>query len=577
MPAMIAAPEVLPVEAGAAVLARGGNAIDAAVTAVFAQGVVDPHDSSIGGYVVLNLHRAGDAPGVSTFMDAPVTAGSKTSPDMWVDRYIGPNPDGWGFFLRGKVNEYGYQSICTPATPRALETILQRWGTISLADAVEPAAEIAERGFPVDNRVAAYWLQAAPHPEMTSLLDFVKANPEASKIYLKADGGPYLTGQIIRNPDYAATLRHLGRHGADDFYTGELAARMIRDLEAHDAFVTAEDLATYKVRDVEPTVGTYRGLTIASSPAPHGGPTLIEILNILEGWDLATLGHNSAAYILRFAMAMKAAFADRHGRLGDPLFVDVPLAWMTSKERADEWRGRIERGEEIAVSTEPMPSPSTTHVSVVDAAGTVVSLTHSLGGSSGVITPGLGFMYNNSMVNYQPLPGHPNSIAPGKARTTGMAPTIVYRDGKPILNIGAPGGTRIVTSIAQVIVNIVDFGMTPQEAILAPRFDCQIGAISCQLRIPESVCAEVRQHHPIQRVALAHGGFGFVHAIGIDPETGRNHCAFQSNLSPIDKPPIPRESPPDPAPPSILARARFPWRIRSAVANFRVIARSCRQ
>jgi len=521
MAAMIVAPEALPVEAGAEVLKRGGNAVDAAVTAVFAQGVVDPHDSSIGGYVLLNLHRAGDAPGTSTVMDAPVTAGSKTTPDMWVDRYLGPNPDGWGFFLRDKVNELGYTSICTPATPRALETILQRWGTISLAEAVEPAARIAEEGFPVDNRVAAYWLQPAPYPQMTSLLDFVKANPEASKIYLKGDGGPYLAGEVIRNPDYAATLRHLGRYGADDFHEGELAARMVRDLEANGAYVTAGDLASYKVRDMPATMGTYRGLTIASSPAPHGGPTLVEILNILEGWDMASLGHNSAEYILRFALAMKAAFADRHDRLGDPLFVDVPLEWMTSKERAAEWRGRIDRGEEIEVRLDPLPSPSTTHVSVVDDAGTVVALTHSLGGSSGVISPGMGFMYNNSMVNYHPLPSHPNSIAPGKSRTTGMAPTIVYRDGKPILNIGAPGGTRIITGIAQVLVNIVDFGMTPQEAIHAPRFDCQANRITCQIRIPESVCAEVRRRHPIERVALGHGGFAFVHAIGIDPESGR--------------------------------------------------------
>jgi gamma-glutamyltranspeptidase/glutathione hydrolase len=521
MPAMIVAPEALPVEAGAAVLARGGNAVDAAVTAALAQGVVDPHDSSIGGYVLLNLHRAGDPPGVSTVMDAPVTAGSRVTPDMWVDRYLGPNPDGWGFFLRDKVNELGYQSICTPATPRALDTILRRWGTITLEEAVEPAARIAEQGFPVDNRVAAYWLAAAPYPQMSSALDMVRANPEASRIYLKADGAPYLVGDVIRNPDYARTLRHLGRAGADDFFTGELAARMVADFEANDAFVTADDLANYRVRDMPATMGTYRGLTVASSPAPHGGPTLIEILNILEGWDLGSMEHNSAEYILRFALAMKAAFSDRHEYLGDPLFVDVPLEMMTSKERAAEWRERIERDEEIPVHLDPIPSPATTHVSVVDNAGNVVALTHSLGGSSGVISPGMGFMYNNSMVNYHPLPAHPNSIAPGKARSTGMSPTIVYRDGKPILNIGAPGGTRIITGVVQTIVNIVDFGMTPQEAILAPRFDCQAGPISCQIRIPESVCAEVRRHHPISRVALGHGGFAFVHAIGIDPDTGR--------------------------------------------------------
>ena len=148
-------------------------------------------------------------------------------------------------------------------------------------------------------------------------------------------------------------------------------------------------------------------------------------------------------------------------------------------------------------------------------------MTHSLGGSSGVITPGLGFMYNNSMINFNPLPGHPNSIAPGKGRTTGMTPTIVYRDGRPVLVIGAPGATKIITSVAQVIVNILDFGMSPQEAILAPRFHSQGGPILCQLRIPESVCAEVRRHHPVTRLPMGHGGLALVHAIAIDPASGR--------------------------------------------------------
>ena len=521
MTAMIVAPEAFAVEAGARVLAEGGNAVDAAVTCAFAQGVVDPHDSSVGGYVLINLHRAGDAPGRSTLMDAPATAGSLTSPDMWVNRYIGPNPDGWGFFLRDKPNELGYTSICTPGTVRGLATILERWGTISLADAVEPAARIAEAGFPVDNRVAAYWQTPAPYPEMTSLLDFVRANAEASRIYLKADGTPFLAGEVIRNPDYAATLRHVGRHGPDEFYTGSLGRRIAGDLAAGGSFVTAEDLARYRVRDVEPVTGTYRGYTIATSQAPHGGPTLIEILNILEGWDLRSLGHNSAAYILRVGLAMKAAFADRNAHLGDPDFGDVPLAWMTSKDRAAWWRERIDGGNDIAVASTPAGSPGTTHVSVVDRDGTCVALTHSLGGSSGVISPGLGFMYNNSMINFHPLPGHPNSIAPGKGRTTGMSPTIVYRDGRPVLVIGAPGATKIVTAIAQVIVNVLDFGMGVQEAILAPRFDSQGGPISCQVRIPESVCAEVRKTHPITRLPMGHGGIALVHAIGIDQATGR--------------------------------------------------------
>jgi len=246
----------------------------------------------------------------------------------------------------------------------------------------------------------------------------------------------------------------------------------------------------------------------------------LAILNILEGYDLQGLSHNSADYIYTVSMAMKAAFADRNPHLGDPEFVDAGLEPMLSKQRAAEWRQTIDRGDPIAVSLVPSESPDTTHVSVVDGQGNCVALTHSLGSSSGVITPGLGFMYNNSMVNFCPWPGHPNSIAPGKSRTTGMTPTVVYRGERPVLVIGAPGATRIITSVAQVIVNLLDFGMSVSDAVLAPRFDCQGDVIECQARIPEFVCARVRERHPIRRLPQSHGGLALVHAVALDPRTG---------------------------------------------------------
>src|SRR6185503_20542585 len=236
---------------------------------------------------------------------------------------------------------------------------------------------------------------------------------------------------------------------------------------------------------------------------------------------LAAMQHNSPEYIYLVAMAMKAAFADRNPHLGDPEFGDVPLAWMTSKERAAYWRAQIDAGTPIVVSDTPTTAPDTTHVSVVDRDGTCVALTHSLGSSSGVITPGLGFMYNNTMINFNPLPGHRNSIAPRKGRTTGMAPTIVYRDGAPALVVGAPGASRIITGVLQVILNVLDFGMSVAEAVLAPRFDCQGDLIVCQGRIPEYVCEQVRARHPITRLPQSHGGLALVHAIGIDSATGR--------------------------------------------------------
>jgi gamma-glutamyltranspeptidase / glutathione hydrolase len=518
MKAMIVAPEPIAVEAGARVLMEGGNAVDAAVTCAFVQGVVNPQMCGVGGYALSVIQRPGAA--APELLDAPALAGALTAPDMWGNRYIGLSPDGWGYFLQGKVNDAGYQSICTPGTVRHLATLLARHGTISWEQAIEPAARVAEQGFVVDTALAARWKMRRRYPESCSLLDYILANTEAQRIYLR-DGRPYDEGETISNPDYARTLRHLARHGADDFYRGELAERMSADLAHNGAFVTAADLAAYAAREDAPVTGSYRGLTLATSQPPHGGPTLVAILNILEGYDLAAMQHNSPEYIYRVAMAMKAAFADRNPHLGDPEFGDVPLAWMTSKERAAYWRAQIDAGTPIVVSDTPTAAPDTTHVSVVDRDGTCVALTHSLGSSSGVITPGLGFMYNNSMVNFNPLPGHRNSIAPRKGRTTGMAPTIVYRDGVPVLVVGAPGASRIVTGVLQVILNVLDFGMSPAEAVLAPRFDCQGDLIVCQGRIPEYVCERVRERHPITRIPQSHGALALVHAIGIDAATGR--------------------------------------------------------
>jgi gamma-glutamyltranspeptidase/glutathione hydrolase len=232
------------------------------------------------------------------------------------------------------------------------------------------------------------------------------------------------------------------------------------------------------------------------------------------------MGHNSAEYIFQVAMAMKAAFADRHPFMGDMQFVDVPLAWMISKARAAEWREHIAAGRPIAVAYAPPEPADTTHVSVVDGRGNCVALTHSLGAGSGVITPGLGFIYNNSMCNFNPLPGTANSIAPRKSRTTGMAPTVVLRDGRPVLVIGAPGGNKIITSVLQVLLNILDFGMSPSEAVLAPRFDCQGDLITCQARIPRFVREEVARRHPVAASPWSHGGMGLVHVIALDRATG---------------------------------------------------------
>ena len=518
MPSVIVAPQPHAVEEGAKVLMNGGNAFDAAVTCALVQAIVDPHMCGLGGYANLTVHSVGDSG--TTYIDAPALAGAKVAPDMWEEKLLRPNPDGWGYFLEGKVNTIGYTSICTPGTVKTLTMMLERWGTIGWEDAVQPAIRLADGGFMIRENLANNWKRPRPYPESVTLRDYIEQNPEARRIYLKEDGRPREMGETLRNPDYAKTLQHLAKHGTEDFYHGELAERMAHDLGANGSYVTRDDFAQYSQREEAPTIGTYRGYTITSSNAPHGGPTLIAMLNILEGYDLAALGHNSPEYIYVVSMAMKAAFADRNPHMADPQFNEVPLGWMTSKDRAAYWRDQIDSGAEIEVSFTTTETPHTTHVSVVDSAGNCVALTHSLGMSSGVITPGLGFMYNNSMLNFYPLSGNANSIQAGKGRTSGMAPVIVYKDEKPVLVLGSPGATRIITSNLQVILNSLDFGMNINDAVAAPRFDCQLSNIRCHLRIPEYVCAEVRKKHPIVRIPQSHGGFALVEAISIDPETG---------------------------------------------------------
>ncbi len=489
MTPMVVAPQPRAAEEAAATLRNGGNAVDAAITAAFVQGIVDPLNCGIGGLGWMHIY---DAPtGQDLILDFCSRAGSKATPDMWAGLIEQISADGVGYILKGDVNEIGYQSVGIPTAIRGLHEALTRYGTMGWERAIAPAARLAREGYVVPRELAEEWRVRYSPGRPDAMLRF-SATAEAAAIYTR-DGSLLDDGDVLTNPDYAASLERIADTGPDGYYSGEIAERLAADWETNGGHVTADDLAGFRPEIQEPVRGTYRGYTISDTPPPSGGVTLIEVLNILEGYDLASMGHNSAEYIRVLSQALRAGFEDRGKHMGDPAFVDVPVEMLTSKEYAAEWRRRIDRGGgPSAGRASSTDGAGTTHISVVDRAGSCVSLTHTNGLCSGVVTPGLGFLQNNYMIAFDPKPGGPNSIAPGKKRTTGASPCIVYKDSKPFMVVGAPGGAYIIGAVLQAILNVIDHGMTAVEAVSAPRVDCQGDTVYVEGRVPAQVCDELR-------------------------------------------------------------------------------------
>ena len=486
---MVVAAQPEAVEAGAQVLARGGCAADAAVAAAFTQTAVDPQMCGIAGFGC--AHVCDPARGRHETIDFYARVPGAARADMWADKLVGESEDGFGFHLGDRSNELGYGAIATPVTLRGLQTLLTRHGSWPLAELMRPAIAYARDGVMVRPHMAAYWGQVptesrAPHQ------DFLTHHDATRAIYAHPSGRVWKVGETLRNPDMARTLERLAEHGVEDFFSGGLAADILADMRGHDALLSADDLARTKALVGAPIWGSYRGYAIAGNPPPGGGVKLIETLNILEHFDLAAMGHNSALYIATLAEAMKIGAVDRDRTHGDPAFLDVPVARLTSKDYAADMAARIKRGEKTHVPRmASAEAADTTQVCVVDRAGMCVSLTHTLGTPSGVVTPGLGFMFNGAMGAFDPRPGRAGSIQPGKARMSSMAPTIVFKDGKPVFVVGAPGGTYITVGVLQAILNVVDFGMSALEAIAAPRISATSDVIWITNRILRATEAEL--------------------------------------------------------------------------------------
>jgi gamma-glutamyltranspeptidase/glutathione hydrolase len=516
--AMVVAPQPEAVEAGAEILKRGGNAVDAAVATALVQTVVDPCMCGLAGFG--SLHYLMPGVGGHGLLDFHTRAPAAATEDMWADLVEGESRDGFGFFLKGRVNEVGYQSIMVPGSLKAYFEAVEELGTMDWSDVCAPAVEHARTGFVVRPHVYEFWTRRHDMGRLPTM-EKLAHTAAGRRIFFDADGALLRPGDRLENPDMHRSLVRIARDGADVFYRGEMAQEMVADIRANGGLLSLEDLAGYRTRRTAPLWNDYRGHHVATNPPPGGGIMVAQMLNVLEHFDLARLGHNTPEYIRVVAEAMKQATIDKDTRVGDPEFVDVPVDAILDRGYAAEIAARIRAGEKAHVSRIERPGPSrdTTHVCVVDREGNAVTMTHSLGMPSGVVTEGLGFMYNGCMSVFDPRPGRPGSIAPGKGRFTAMAPTIVFRGDAPYIVIGAPGGTWITMGVLQGILNVIDFGMSMSDAVAAPRFTANSDVVDVCNRIPRFVQRELEAMG--YEVARSHLSYTFAGVHGIRIEGGR--------------------------------------------------------
>jgi gamma-glutamyltranspeptidase/glutathione hydrolase len=467
---------------GVDILQAGGNAVDAAVATGFALAVVHSAAGNIGGGGFMLIRMAD---GKAHFLDYRETAPAAASRDMYLDAQGNVIPD---------ASQIGYKAIGVPGSVAGMVYAEQKYGKLTLKQVMSPAIRLASEGY------ALSWEEAADLHDR-HLAEF----PESHRVFQR-NGDYYKPGEIFRQPDLARTLERIAEK-PDDFYHGALARELAAAMQKGGGLITADDLARYQVKEREPVRGTYRGYEVISAPPPSsGGAVLIEILNILEGYDLGKMGERSAQSMHYTLEAFRRAFFDRAEFMGDPDFAKIPVAQLIDKRYAAAWDETIDPAHATASkdlkrpavfneleqyaaehppATVPQESNHTTHYSVMDAEGNAVAVTTTINSwfGSRVTADGLGFLLNDEMDDFSSKPGVPNSdgliqssanaIGPGKRPLSSMTPTIVVRDGKTAMVLGSPGSSKIITTVANVLMGVVDYGMNIQEAVNAPRFHNQ--------------------------------------------------------------------------------------------------------
>ena len=454
-------------EVGAGILAAGGNAVDAAVAVGYALAVVEPCCGNIGGGGFMTIHLAD---GRETFINFRETAPAAATAGMYLDAIGKPVPS---------RSRYGYLAAGVPGTVMGLDRAAREYGTLPRAALLAPAISLARNGFV---------LTQADTELLDAKADQLAKDPGAAKIFLRPDGSHFAPGDRLVQKDLADVLEAIAKDGPDAFYRGPVATAVERASRAHGGILTARDFADYTATEGAPLSCSYRGYVLVSAPPPSsGGATICEILNILEGYNLKTLGFHSPPSIELMLAAMARGYADRNAFLGDPAFVRNPLDRLLSKGYAAGIRAAINSRPKgpIAAPSGPGEKADTTHYSVVDHAGNAVAVTYTINGYFGaeVVAPGTGFLLNNEMDDFTAKPGAsnlfglaqgaPDAIAPGKRPLSSMAPTIVEKDGHVALVLGSPGGSRIITTVLETLSDIIDYGMTPEDAVAAPRLHYQ--------------------------------------------------------------------------------------------------------
>lgn len=469
---MVVTSHFLATQSAQEVLKNGGNAIDAAVTAAFSLAVTQPRSGNIGGggFMLISSEEKNDVVAIDYREKAP----AKATVDMFLDKE--GNAD-------SNVSRYTHLAAGVPGTVAGLAMALEQYGTISLQEAMAPAIKLADEGFVVTPRFSK---------GLKAKEKMLKKWPSSKKIFYKVDGSYYEPGDLFVQKDLAATLTRISENGIKEFYEGKTAELLVAEMAKHGGLISMEDMKNYTPGFRTPVHGTYRGYDIYSmSPPSSGGTHVVQILNILEGYPVGEFGHNSAKSIHLMAEAMKRAYADRSHYLGDEDFVKVPLKALTSKKYAEGQRSEINLAKATPSKTispgvvVPYESNETTHFSIVDKFGNAVSNTYTINFSygSGIVVEGAGFLLNNEMDDFSAKPGVPNAygllggeankIEPNKRMLSSMSPTIVKQEGKNFLVTGSPGGSRIITTTLQVIMNVIDHGLNIQSAVAAPRIHHQ--------------------------------------------------------------------------------------------------------